>query len=93
MEKITQAVESVCENLIPQNGKQVILLLLITKISMQESVKTILEENCIEFNRISAGFIKELEEFIKEKLKVSEYIELHLYDAVHMIYIFNFLLY
>ncbi|ELN2184529.1 peptide transporter, partial [Salmonella enterica subsp. enterica serovar Kentucky] len=26
----------------------------------------------IEFNRISAGFIKELEEFIKEKLKVSE---------------------
>ncbi|EIC61012.1 hypothetical protein SEEH1565_19728, partial [Salmonella enterica subsp. enterica serovar Heidelberg str. 41565] len=32
------------KNLIPQNGKQVILLLLITKISMQESVKTILEE-------------------------------------------------
>ncbi|EBF7293747.1 peptide transporter, partial [Salmonella enterica] len=25
-----------------------------------------------EFNRINAGFIKELEEFIKEKLKVSE---------------------
>ncbi|WP_237902887.1 hypothetical protein [Enterobacter hormaechei] len=25
-----------------------------------------------EFNRINAGFIKELEEFIKEKLKVPE---------------------
>ncbi|VCY59339.1 hypothetical protein BANRA_05194 [Escherichia coli] len=39
MEKSHNLWKVFVKKLIPQNGKQVILLLLITKISMQESVK------------------------------------------------------
>ncbi|EKE9083324.1 peptide transporter, partial [Escherichia coli] len=73
MEKITQAVESVCEKSYSTKWETSDLITFDNKdkyarISKNNTGRKIR----IEFNRISAGFIKELEEFIKEKLKVSE---------------------
>ncbi|MFP1463937.1 ParB family protein [Escherichia coli] len=73
MEKITQSVESVCEKSYSTKWETSDSITFDNKdkyarISKNNTGRKIR----IEFNRISAGFIKELEEFIKEKLKVSE---------------------
>ncbi|HHE8520612.1 TPA: ParB family protein [Enterobacter hormaechei] len=73
MEKITQSVESVCEKTYSTKWETSDLITFDNKdkyarISKNNTGRKIR----FEFNRINAGFIKELEEFIKEKLKVSE---------------------